>query len=99
MIMNLNRTDLETLMEIAIDEATVSLREGNSGFGAVIEYGGRIIVQTHDTDSTDGDPTAHAELKAIKAASAKFGKNLLGCLLVSTHEPCPMCSTTIIKQL
>jgi len=76
MIMNLNRTNLEKLMEIAIDEAKVSLLEGNSGFGAVIEKDGRIIVQTHDTDSTDGDPTAHAEFKAIKAASAKLWGNL-----------------------
>ena len=91
--MDLNKIDFENLMNIAINEAKVSLREGNSGFGAVIVKEGRIIVQTHDTDRTAGDPTAHAEMKAIRAASAKMGKNLKGCILVSTHEPCPMCST------
>lgn len=69
------------------------MREGNSGFGAVIAKDGEIIAQAHDTDTTDNDPTAHAEIKAIKSASALLGKNLMGCILVSTHEPCPMCST------
>ena len=86
---------LQNLMCVAIEEARTSLREGNSGFGAVIAKDDKIIVQTHDTDNTDNDPTAHAEIKAIKAASAQLGKNLKGCLLVSTHEPCPMCSTAI----
>ncbi len=82
-------------MNIAIDEARTSLREGNSGFGAVIVKDGDLIAKLHDTDSTDGDPTAHAEMKAIRTASLKFGKNLSRCILISTHEPCPMCSTAI----
>jgi tRNA(adenine34) deaminase len=89
-------TELENLMNAAIDEAKNSLREGNSGFGALIVKDSIIIAQTHDTDSAEGDPTAHAELKAIKAASAKLGKDLKGCLLVSTHEPCPMCSSAAL---
>jgi len=72
------------------------LREGNNGFGAVIEKGGKIIAQAHDTDTTDGDPTSHAEIKAIRAASSRLGKSLRGCLLVSTHEPCPMCSAAAL---
>jgi tRNA(adenine34) deaminase len=89
-------TELENLMSVAIDEAKNSLREGNSGFGALIVKESIIYAQTHDTDSTEGDPTAHAELKAIKAASAKLGKDLKGCLLVSSHEPCPMCSSAAL---
>ncbi|MFH0974197.1 MAG: nucleoside deaminase [Spirochaetota bacterium] len=87
--------DLQKYMSIAIDEARFSLREGNSGFGAVIVKDDKLIAQAHDTDSTDGDPTAHAEMKAIRLASSKFGKSLYGCTIISTHEPCPMCSTAI----
>lgn len=87
---------LQNLMSIGIDEAKISLREGNSGFGALIVKDGEIIAQTHDTDTTDGDPTAHAEIKAIRTAAHRLGKDLTGCILVSTHEPCPMCSTAAL---
>jgi tRNA(Arg) A34 adenosine deaminase TadA len=83
-------------MHYAIEEAEDSLREGNSGFGAVISRDGGIVARAHDTDTTDGDPTAHAEIKAIRTVSARFGKDLSGCILVATHEPCPMCSTAAV---
>jgi tRNA(adenine34) deaminase len=95
-VQKMNITDLNNLMSIAIDEAKNSLREGNSGFGALIVKDRIIIAQTHDTDTSEGDPTAHAELKAIKIATAKLGKDLKGCVLVSTHEPCPMCSSAAL---
>ncbi len=88
--------DLEHYMRIAIDEAALSLREGNHGFGAVIACGGEIIARAHDREETEGDPTSHAEMNAIRAASALRGKNLAGCILVSTHEPCPMCAAAIV---
>lgn len=83
-------------MRTAIAEAQCSLRENNSGFGAVIIRGDQIISQAHDTDTTSGDPTAHAEMSAIRSASARLGKDLSGCHLIATHEPCPMCSTAIL---
>ncbi len=87
---------LQDLMHVAIEEAKASLREGNSGFGAVIAKNGEIIARAHDTDNTDDDPTAHAEIKAIREASRRLGRNLQGCLLVATHEPCPMCATAAL---
>ncbi|MBN2041282.1 MAG: nucleoside deaminase [Spirochaetes bacterium] len=87
--------DFHRYMSIAIEEAKLSLREGNSGFGALIIKDGEIIAKTHDTDITEDDPTAHAEMKAIRIASSRLGKDLSGCVIVSTHEPCPMCSTAI----
>lgn len=87
---------IEKLMHIALAEARISLREGNSGFGAVIVKGHDVISKAHDTDKTSGDPTEHAEMNAIRSAAGKLGKNLTGCVLVSTHEPCPMCSTAIL---
>jgi tRNA(adenine34) deaminase len=91
-----SKLSLMPYMKAAIDEACLSHREGNHGFGAVILHDGEIVSQTHDTEETDKDPTAHAELKAIRIASSKLGKNLSDCFLICTHEPCPMCATAVI---
>ena len=88
--------ELAPYMESAINEAKISLREGNNGFGAVIIKVGRIIASSHDMEDTENDPTSHAEINAIKAASQKLGKRLTGCILVSTHEPCPMCAAAVV---
>ncbi len=88
--------DFSEFMLVAIDEAELSLREGNCGFGAVVVRNGEIVIKSHDTEKTDGDPTAHAELSAIQKAVALLGRHLDGCQIVSTHEPCPMCATAIL---
>lgn len=88
--------NLEKYMQEAISEAIISLREGNHGFGAVIVKDNEIISKAHDLEETNGDPTSHAEVNAIRLATIIIGKNLNGCILLSTHEPCPMCSTAII---
>jgi len=89
-------TAFETFMTMAIDEATISLREGNCGFGAVIVKDGQVIARAHDTEKTSEDPTAHAEMTAIRSAASELGRDLTGCAMVSTHEPCPMCTTAIL---
>ncbi|MGD8780940.1 MAG: nucleoside deaminase [Ignavibacteria bacterium] len=89
-------TNSEKFMEAALKEAKISLREGNHGFGAVIVNDNEIISKAHDLEETVKDPTSHAEINAIKLASKIVGKNLSGCILVSTHEPCPMCSAAIL---
>ena len=83
-------------MNIAIEEAKTSLREGNSGFGAVVVKDDGVISKAHDTDKTSNDPTAHAEITAVRRAAVKLNGKLDGCMLVSTHEPCPMCSTATV---
>ncbi len=88
--------ELERCMKIAIQEAEESLREGNNGFGAVIVKDGHIVSRAHDREDTEKDPTSHAEINAIREACGKLGKKLTGCVLVSTHEPCPMCATAIV---
>jgi tRNA(adenine34) deaminase len=95
-LLSRNNYSLAPYMQLAIDEACLSHREGNHGFGAVIVQGDNVLAQAHDTEETEHDPTAHAELKAIRAASAKLGKDLSGCTLISTHEPCPMCATAVV---
>lgn len=88
--------NLIKFMNIAIEEAKISLREGNHGFGSVIIRDNELIAKAHDQEETDFDSTSHAEINAIRIASKSIGKNLKGCILLSTHEPCPMCSTAII---
>ena len=83
-------------MRLAIEEAKISLGEDNFGFGSVIVKNGELIAKAHDTEKTGADPTAHAEMTAIRAASARLGRDLSGCVIISTHEPCPMCSTAVL---
>ncbi|HEY3424927.1 MAG TPA: nucleoside deaminase [Negativicutes bacterium] len=83
-------------MKIALKEAKISLCEGNNGFGAVIVKDEKIIAVAHDQEDTLNDPTSHAELNVIKSAAKKLGKNLTGCVLVATHEPCPMCAAAVV---
>jgi len=90
--------DLDMCMWLAIEEARASLRDGNNGFGAVIVRDGEVISAAHDLENSSGDPTSHAEMNAIREASKKLGKNLERCVLVSTHEPCPMCAAAIARS-
>lgn len=88
--------NLETFMELALYEACVSINEGNNGFGAVIVKNEQVIASSHDTAKTNNDPTEHAEINVIRAASKLLGSDLSGCIILSTHEPCPMCSTALL---
>jgi tRNA(Arg) A34 adenosine deaminase TadA len=85
------------VMLLAVQEAELSLREGNYGFGAVIVRGDDIVAVAHDTENTDRDPTAHAEMTAIRKAAHRLGRDLSDCQIFATHEPCPMCSTAILS--
>jgi tRNA(adenine34) deaminase len=75
-------SQIDSYMEIAIQEARISLQEGNNGFGAVVIKNGKIISKSHDKEETDNDPTSHAEINAIREASRVSSKNLNNCLLV-----------------
>jgi tRNA(adenine34) deaminase len=87
------RVDLETIMRGAIREALRAKAEGNKGYGAVLLQGDHILAHAHDTATTSGDPSLHAEHSVILAAVAHSGSpDLTGSLLVSTCEPCPMCT-------
>ena len=65
-------------------------------FGAVIVRDGEVIAEAHNTVTSENDPTAHAEVKAIRAACAKLGTiRLEGCEIYASGEPCPMCLAAI----
>ena len=77
----------------AIKEARKGLKAGHGGpFGAVIVKNGKIIARGHNRVTSSNDPTAHAEVTAIRAACKKLKSfELKGCIIYSSCEPCPMC--------
>ncbi len=84
-------------MEAALGEAGQSRAEGNKGYGAVVALGERELARTHDTAGTEGDPSLHGEVNAIRAAVRATGDaNLCGAVLFSTCEPCPMCASLAV---
>ncbi len=86
-------TDHERFMRIALAEAKLAAKEGEVPVGAVIVRGGEILAQTHNRREQLHDPTAHAEMLAIREASARLeSRRLTGCTLYVTLEPCPMCA-------
>lgn len=91
------RFDFEKAMRLAISEAQVSRQEGNKGYGAILWFGGKVLAAAHDTAGTEKDPSLHAEVNAIRQACRILGDaNLCGAVLVSTCEPCPMCSSLAV---
>ncbi|MCL5736000.1 MAG: nucleoside deaminase [Actinobacteria bacterium] len=85
--------DFAAMMEMALEEARVSRSEGNKGYGAVVSLGERVLACEHDTATSEGDPSLHAEFKALRRAVRVLGSpNLSGGILFSTCEPCPMCT-------
>lgn len=79
-------------MRKAIEKAKRGVLKGQPPFGACIVKEGRIITVRHNRVFEKGDPTAHAEIVAIKAAAKKLRSiDLSGCTIYSTCEPCPMC--------
>ena len=84
-------------MRMAIDLATENVRECRGGpFGAVVVRNGEVIAAAANTVTATNDPTAHAEVNAIRAACAKLGSfQLDGCDVYTSCEPCPMCLAAI----
>ena len=80
----------------AIELALENLASGGGPFGAVIVRDGEIIATGSNRVTQNHDPTAHAEIVAIRAACKKLGVfHLEGCTLYSSCEPCPMCLSAI----
>lgn len=81
----------------AIEEAKTGMKLNEGGpFGAVIVRDGEIIASAHNEVIGSNDPTAHAEILAIRRASEKLSRfDLSDCTIYSTCEPCPMCFAAI----
>jgi len=79
-------------MQKAIDLSITSVKNGGGPFGAVIVKDGKIIATNSNSVTIDNDPTAHAEVNAIRAAAKKLRTfDLSDCEIYSSCEPCPMC--------
>lgn len=85
---------LSDLMGLALDEAATAPAHGDVPVGAlVVSADGTVLARRHNERERAGDPTAHAELLALRDAAVRLGRwRLGGCLLVVTLEPCPMCA-------
>lgn len=85
-----------TFMDDALSEARAAAERGEVPVGAVIVRGGKVIAAAGNRTKGDADPTAHAELLAIRAAATALGsERLSGCDLYVTLEPCAMCAGAI----
>lgn len=83
-------------MRLAIAKAREGVDGGQSPFGAVVVRAGQVVVAAHNTVWRDTDPTAHAEVGAIRKAALLLGAiDLAGCEMFTTCEPCPMCLAAI----
>ena len=89
---------MNRFMKAAVDEALQGMELGHGGpFGAVIVQNGEIIARGHNRVLVSNDPTMHAEIAAIRAATDKLGRfSLHDCEIYSTCMPCPMCLGAIM---
>lgn len=86
----------EKFMQQAIDLSIESVANGGGPFGAVIVRNGEVIATGTNRVTATCDPTAHAEVSAIRAACAKLKEfKLSGCTIYSSCEPCPMCLSAL----
>ncbi|WP_245632842.1 tRNA adenosine(34) deaminase TadA [Alicyclobacillus kakegawensis] len=93
----LNRSLDEHYMSLALEAARRAAERGEVPIGAVIVQGGEVVATAHNWRETWADPTAHAELLALRAASRRLGTwRLAECDLYVTLEPCPMCAGAVM---
>jgi guanine deaminase len=88
---------MNKFMNEAVKEARKGVNKGDGGpFGAVIVKNGKVISKAHNQVLKTNDPTAHAEIQAIRKASKKLSRfDLSDCEIYSSSEPCPMCFAAI----
>ena len=83
----------EELMRMAIAEAKLAEEHGDIPIGAIVVLNDEVLSSRHNERELQNDPTAHAEILAIRDAAKALGTSRLdGAILVSTLEPCPMCA-------
>jgi tRNA(adenine34) deaminase len=85
-------------MDLALAEALSAGPSGDVPVGAVVlDQGGRVVGRGHNAREAEGDPTAHAEVSALRTAARTLGGwRLTGCTLVVTLEPCTMCAGALV---
>jgi tRNA(adenine34) deaminase len=88
---------MRNFMEAALEEARKAMAMGEVPVGAVVVKDGQILGRGHNLTESSKDPTAHAEMIAIREAAAALGGwRLMGCTLYVTVEPCAMCAGALV---
>jgi tRNA(adenine34) deaminase len=88
----------EMWMSLALTEARQAAAEGEVPVGAVVVAGGRVLARARNGRERLDDPTAHAEVLALRAAARSLGRwRLTGCTLYVTLEPCFMCAGALVN--
>lgn len=89
----------QRFMEMALAEAAAAAAMGEVPVGAVVVYKGEVLAKAHNRREVDHDPTAHAELLAIREAAQVLGDwRLEGCTVYVTLEPCAMCAGLMVNS-
>lgn len=87
------------MFSLALEEAEKARKKGEVPVGAVIVKDGEVISKAHNLKESLNDPTAHAEILAIRKACNKLNNwRLQGCEMYVTLEPCPMCAGAILQS-
>jgi tRNA(adenine34) deaminase len=88
----------EQAMQVALEQASLAAEKGDVPVGAVVVHNGDIIAARHNEREATNDPTAHAEVLALRDAAQHLGRwRLDDCDLVVTLEPCVMCAGALIN--
>jgi tRNA(adenine34) deaminase len=91
--------DLYEAMGAALDEAAAAAGHGDVPVGAVVLHDGKLVARRHNERELANDPTAHAEVLALRDAAQQHGNwRLDGMTLVVTVEPCPMCAGALLAS-
>ena len=89
--------DDSDLMGLALEEARVAVDHGDVPIGALVVVDGEVVARRHNERELRQDPTAHAEVLAVRDAAAAVGSwRLPGATVVVTLEPCPMCAGALV---
>lgn len=89
--------DDERWMDSALDEARAAAAAGDVPVGAVVVLNEQLIARGRNRREVDGDPTAHAEIVALREAARVLGQWRVEATLYVTHEPCSMCAGAIVN--
>jgi tRNA(adenine34) deaminase len=90
--------DDDAAMALALEEAALAPAHGDVPIGCVVLVGGEVVARRHNERELQGDPTAHAEVLALRDAAAAVGDGwrLTAATVVVTLEPCPMCAGAVV---
>jgi tRNA(adenine34) deaminase len=97
--MSLELLDDDAAMRLAMAQAQAALQHDDVPIGAVVVRDGQVVAARHNERELTGDPTAHAEVLALRDAAARVGHwRLLDCTLYVTLEPCVMCAGALVNS-